>query len=56
METMSLLDREVERNFPFPEDLALARIPDTQGLGGHSTVARVSRSEREDASARAVRK
>ena len=31
---MSLLDREIERAFTFPEDLALARIPDTQGLGG----------------------
>ncbi len=33
---MSLLDREIERAFAFPEDLALARVPDTQGLGGHS--------------------
>jgi uncharacterized membrane protein len=32
----SLLDREIERNYTYPEDLALARIADTQGLGGHS--------------------
>jgi len=29
-----LLDRAVLRLFPFPEDLALARTPDPQGLGG----------------------
>jgi hypothetical protein len=29
-----LLDRTIEKLYPFPEDLALARIPDTQGLGG----------------------
>jgi len=29
-----LLDRSVQRLFPFPEDLALARTPDPQGLGG----------------------
>ena len=28
-----LLDRAVQRLFPFPEDLALARTPDRQGLG-----------------------
>ena len=33
---LSLLDREVERVFSYPEDLALARIADAQGLGGHS--------------------
>ena len=33
---MSLLEREIERNFSYPEELALARIADTQGLGGHS--------------------
>jgi uncharacterized membrane protein len=31
-----LLDRSVQRLFPFPEDLALARTPDRQGLGGAS--------------------
>ena len=33
---LNLLDREVERIFIYPEDLALARIADAQGLGGHS--------------------
>ena len=47
VEAMSLLDREIERAFTFPEDLALARIPDTQGLGGHSIADIVSRSEDE---------
>ena len=31
-----LLDREVEKHFIYPEDLALARIGDSQGLGGAS--------------------
>jgi uncharacterized membrane protein len=29
-----LLDRTLEKLYVFPEDLALARIPDSQGLGG----------------------
>ena len=33
---MSLLEREIERNFTYPEELALARVADSQGLGGHS--------------------
>jgi uncharacterized membrane protein len=33
---LALIDREIERNFIYPEDLALARIPDPQGLGGRS--------------------
>lgn len=33
---LSLLDREVERIFTYPEELALARVADPQGLGGHS--------------------
>jgi uncharacterized membrane protein len=32
-----LLDRSMEHLYPFPEDLSLARIPDSQGLGGSST-------------------
>lgn len=36
LEQLSLLDREVERRFAYPEELALARIADAQGLGGHS--------------------
>jgi uncharacterized membrane protein len=31
---LTLLDRAVASRHPFPEDLALARIPDAQGLGG----------------------
>jgi uncharacterized membrane protein len=33
-----LLDRTLEKLYPFPEDLALARIPDTQGLGGSTEI------------------
>ena len=33
---LSLLDREIARNFLYPEELALARIADSQGLGGRS--------------------
>ena len=36
IEQLSLLDRETERNFTYSEDLAIARIADAQGLGGHS--------------------
>jgi uncharacterized membrane protein len=31
---LELLDREIDGHYPFPEDRALARIPDPQGLGG----------------------
>jgi uncharacterized membrane protein len=31
---LDLLDRTLEKLHLFPEDLALARVPDTQGLGG----------------------
>jgi uncharacterized membrane protein len=33
---LDLLDRTVEKEYAFPEDLALARVPDSQGLGGSS--------------------
>jgi uncharacterized membrane protein len=33
---LSLLDREIEAKFKYPEELALARISDSQGLGGRS--------------------
>ena len=33
---LTLLDREIERYFVYPEDLALARMSDPQGLGGAS--------------------
>jgi uncharacterized membrane protein len=35
-EELALLDRTIETLYAFPEELALARIPDTQGLGGGS--------------------
>jgi uncharacterized membrane protein len=38
LEQISLLDRDLQKHFPWPEDLALARIPDSQGLGGHSEI------------------
>ncbi|WP_233861786.1 DUF2254 domain-containing protein [Paraburkholderia adhaesiva] len=34
---LTLLDREIASKHHFPEDLALARIPDSQGLGGAAT-------------------
>ena len=33
---LNILDREIERQFRYPEDVALARVADSQGLGGHS--------------------
>ena len=33
---LSLLDREIEAKFKYPEELALARISNSQGLGGRS--------------------
>lgn len=36
-EELTLLDREVEKRFQYPEVLALARVGDSQGLGGHSS-------------------
>jgi uncharacterized membrane protein len=35
-EQLSLLDREAARQFDYPEELELARIADSQGLGGRS--------------------
>ncbi len=35
-EELELLDRAIAQLHTFPEDLALARIPDSQGLGGAS--------------------
>jgi uncharacterized membrane protein len=37
---LDLLDRTVEKIYPFPEDLALARTGDSQGLGGASVAKR----------------
>ncbi len=39
-EQLELLDRVLPDYYKFPEDLALARIPDTQGLGGASSATR----------------
>lgn len=36
LQQLALLDREIERNFRYPEELALARTADAQGLGGRS--------------------
>lgn len=36
---LDLLERTVEKLYPFPEDLERSRIPDLQGLGGASRVA-----------------
>jgi uncharacterized membrane protein len=35
-EQLALLDRAIERVHPFREDVALCRLPDSQGLGGFS--------------------
>jgi len=43
-EELDLLNRAIEANFPLTEDLAQARIPDSQGLGG-SAAARFFPSE-----------
>jgi len=34
---LELLDRTLEKTYVFPEDLARARVPDSQGLGGASS-------------------
>jgi uncharacterized membrane protein len=33
---LNLIDRDIAKNFPYAEEQALARIADSQGLGGHS--------------------
>jgi hypothetical protein len=33
---LSLLDREIDKRFSEPEELMLARVADSQGLGGHA--------------------
>jgi hypothetical protein len=35
-EQLDLLDRMIETTYVIPEDLALARVPDSQGLGAVS--------------------
>jgi uncharacterized membrane protein len=39
---LELLDRTIEKLYVLPEDLELARIPDSQGLGGSSHSEEVS--------------
>jgi hypothetical protein len=39
---LSMLDREIEKQFPYPEELALARIADPQGPGGRPRATAVS--------------
>jgi uncharacterized membrane protein len=41
-EQLDLLDRALPDHYKFPEDLALARIPDSQGRGGASSASRVA--------------
>ncbi len=38
---IDLLDRSIQNTYLFAEDMALARIPDAQGMGGASTAAPV---------------
>jgi hypothetical protein len=38
---MTLLDREVDRYFVYPEDRILAHVGDSQGLGGASGAERL---------------
>ena len=38
-EQSTLLDQEIERLFRYPQERALARLADSQGLGGHSSKA-----------------
>ena len=33
---LALLDREIEKQFAYPEEVELARVADTQGLGGRA--------------------
>jgi uncharacterized membrane protein len=46
VQELGLLDREIARNFTYPEELTLARIGDTQGLGGHSEHVRSNKVNR----------
>jgi uncharacterized membrane protein len=41
-EQLDLLDRTLPDYYKLPEDLALARIPDSQGLGGASSASRAA--------------
>jgi uncharacterized membrane protein len=43
---IDLLDRSIQNTYLFAEDMALARIPDAQGMGGASTAAPVEQGLR----------
>jgi hypothetical protein len=47
---LALLDWAIETHFIRPEELALARIPDSQGLGGSWGAALAERERRGEAS------
>jgi hypothetical protein len=41
LKELQLLELDIEKYFRYPEDLALARVGDAQGLGGASGVKKV---------------
>jgi uncharacterized membrane protein len=49
---LELLDRTVDGHYAFPEDRALARIPDPQGMGGSLGVERLSEAPTADGGVR----
>jgi hypothetical protein len=49
---LELLDRAIEGHYPFPEDRAIARIPDPQGLGGALGVEAVNEAPHADGGGR----
>ena len=49
---LDLLDRSIDGHYAFPEDRALARIPDPQGMGGSLGVARRNEAPAGDAGRR----
>ena len=51
---LELLDRAVDERYAFPEDRALARIPDPQGMGGSLGVERASETPAADGGVREI--
>ena len=51
---LELLDRAIEGHYPFPEDRAIARIPDPQGLGGALGVQAVDEAPPADGGGRII--
>ena len=49
---LELLDRTIDGHYAFPEDRALARIPDPQGMGGSLGVERLSEAPNTDSGVR----